>query len=450
MFKEEEDQLATFKEKYRDIPVPAHIDHYIKAGTDQASKKKKRNFRAVLSTAAIVAVLFLFVVSVRVSPAFASYAGQIPGLDRLVELIRGDKGLESAIKNDFVQVIGKSDTHEGITFTVDEIIADEAKMIIFYTLEADQDYNYLMLGDLEITDENGQSMAAAISYGSPSDEQEQKRIVSEKIEVDFGHDENLPEQIHMSVDVDVGNAPHLPDNTTWDVSFTIDHEKFANHKEVFPINETVSVEGQKMTFKEIIVYPTKIAILVKYNEQNRKELFAFDDLAIVNEKGEEWASINGVSGMGYNENEEFIFLQSNFFEQPEELYLQFSSIRALDKDQLDVVVDVEQERLLKTPDDQIKLLEVSKRGSRVDLKFVIKRSEKYQDDVFYQTFAHQYYDEAGNEYETLDGFGFRTSDDESEYISYLTVRKPEVSNNIILKISDYQTRIEKDVKIKVK
>src|SRR5699024_2285792 len=181
------------------------------------SKKKKRNFRAVLSSVSIAAVIFLFVLSVRVSPVFASYAGQIPGLDRIVELIRGDKGLESAVKNDFVQVIGKSATHEGITFTVDEIIADEAKMIIFYTLEADKDYNYLMLGDLEITDENGKNIAAVISYGNPNDEHEQKRTVSDKIEIDFGHDENLPDQIHMSVDVDVGNAPYLPENTTWDV-----------------------------------------------------------------------------------------------------------------------------------------------------------------------------------------------------------------------------------------
>jgi len=450
MYKKEEDQLATFKEKYRDIPVPAHIDHYIRAGIDQASKKKKRNFRAVLSSVSIAAVIFLFVLSVRVSPVFASYAGQIPGLDRIVELIRGDKGLESAVKNDFVQMIGKSATHGGITFTVDEIIADEAKMIIFYSLEADQDYHYLMLGDLEITDENGKDIAAVISYGSPSDANEQKRTVSDKIEIDFGHDEDLPEQINISANIDVGNSPSMIENKTWDVRFTIDHEKFANHKEVFPINETVSVEGQKITFKEIIVYPTKIAIHVKYDEQNSKELFAFDDLAIVNENGEEWASINGVSGQEYIENEEFIFLQSNFFEQPEELYLQFTSIRALDKDQLEVIVDIEQERLLKSPDAQIELLEVSKRGSRVDLKFVIKRSEKYQDDVFYQTFAHQYYDEDGNEYETLDGFGFHTSDDDSEYISYLTVRKPEVGNNVILKISDYQTRIEKDVKIKVK
>src|SRR5699024_5283218 len=158
-------------------------------------------------------------------------------------------------------------------------------------------------------------------------------------------------------------SPSMSENKTCDVCIKIDHENLANHKEVSPINETVSLEGQKITFKEIIVYPTKIAIHVKYDEQNSKELFAFDDLAIVNEKGEEWASINGISGQEYIKNEEFIFLQSNFFEQPEELYLQFSSIRALDKDQLDVIVDVEQERLLKSPDDQIELLEVSKRGS---------------------------------------------------------------------------------------
>src|SRR5690625_7695168 len=103
MFKEEEDQLAAFKEKYRDIPVPAHFDHYIKAGIDQASKKKKRNFRVVLSTITISAVLFLFIFSVRVSPAFASYARQIPGLASLVDLVRGDRGLESAINNDVVR-----------------------------------------------------------------------------------------------------------------------------------------------------------------------------------------------------------------------------------------------------------------------------------------------------------------------------------------------------------
>src|SRR5690625_4846366 len=451
MFKEEEDQLATFKEKYRDIPVPAHIDHYIKAGIDQASKKKKRNFRVVLSTITISAVLFLFIFSVRVSPAFASYASQIPSLERLVELIRGDKGLESAVKNDFVQVIGKSATHEGITFTVDEIIADEAKMIIFYTLEVDKDYNYIMLSDPEFTNEAGEDISIAYGYGSHSEGIEKGKAVNGKIDIEFGHLADLPEQINISTSIDVGNSTFLADNTTWDISFTIDHEKFANQKEVLPINETVIVEEQKITFKEIIVYPTRIAVHVKYDEENSKELFSFDDLAIVNENGEEWASINNsFTAQEHIENEEILFLQSNFFEQPEELFLQFSSIRALDKDQLDVIVDVEQERLLKSPDDQIELLEVSKRGSRADLKFIIKRAEKYQDDVFYQTFAHQYYDEDGNEYETLDGFGFYHNDNDSEYISYLTVRKPEVSDNVILKISDYQTRIEKDVKIKVK
>src|SRR5690625_7198176 len=198
MYKKEEDQLVTYRDKYRDIPVPAHIDHYIKTGIDQASKKKKRNFRAVLSTAAIVSVLFFFCVSVRVCPAFASYAGQIPGLDRLVELIRGDKGLESAVKNDFVQVIGKSDTHDGITFTVDEIIADEAKMIIFYTLEADKDYNYIMLSDPEFTNEAGEDISIAYGYGSHSEGIEKGKAVNGKIDIEFGHLADLPEQINIS------------------------------------------------------------------------------------------------------------------------------------------------------------------------------------------------------------------------------------------------------------
>src|SRR5690625_4597770 len=154
-------------------------------------------------------------------------------------------------------MIGKSATHGGITFTVDEIIADEAKMIIFYSLEADQDYHYLMLGDLEITDENGKDIAAVISYGSPSDAYEQQRTVSDKIEIDVGHDEDLPEQINISANIDVVNTASMIESITWVVRSTTDHEKFANHKEVFPSYETASVEEQKITFKETRVYPTK-------------------------------------------------------------------------------------------------------------------------------------------------------------------------------------------------
>src|SRR5690625_7970888 len=96
-----------------------------------------------------------------------------------------------------------------------------------------------MLGDLEITDENGKNIAAVISYGNPNDENEQKRTVSDKIEIDFGHDEDLPEQINMSTHIDVGNSPSMAENETWDVRFTIDHEKFDNDEEVFASKETV-------------------------------------------------------------------------------------------------------------------------------------------------------------------------------------------------------------------
>ncbi len=452
MFKKEEEQLMSLKEKHNHIPVPDQIDQYINIGLERAQKSKKRNHRAVLSAIAVATILFLFVVSVRVSPVFASYAGQIPGLDRLVELIRGDKGLESAIKNNFVQVIGKSATHDGITFTVDEIIADEAKMIIFYTLETDQDHNYFMFSNLEFTNETGEDIAAVISYDSHSEDIEKNKIVSGKVDIEFEHNANLPERIHMSADIDVGNSlTYTGDNKTWDISFTVDHDKFADHKEVYQINDTVIVEGQKITFKEIIVYPTKIAIHVKYDEQNSKALFNFDDLEIVNENGEEWASImNGVTGQEVNENEEILYLQSNFFEQPKELYLQFSSIRALDKDKLDVVVDLEQEKLIKRPDDQLKLLEVSKRNSSAYLEFIIQRSTDFFTETFYQTFSHTYFDESGNEYETHSGFGFHTGDDDSEFVSYLTVDKPDSGSNVILKIIDYPTRISKNIKMKVK
>lgn len=452
MFKQEEEQLISLKEKHQHIQVPDQIDQYIHIGLEQARKSKRRKQRTVFSTIAVATILFLFVISVRVSPVFASYAGQIPGLDRLVELIRGDKGLESALKNNFVQLIGKSVTHDGITFTVDEIIADESKMILFYTIESDETHNYFMFSDLTITDEDGEDIAAVVSYGSHSDDIEKSKKVSGKVDVEFGQDTNLPEQIHISADIDAGNSTsYTPDNQSWDISFTVDHDRFANQKDIYSINETVIVEGQKVTFKEIIVYPTKIAIHVIYDEQNSKKLFGFDDLAIINENGEEWASItNGITGQEISDYEEVLYMQSNFFEQPKELHLQFSSIRAMDKDKLDVIVDIEQEQLLKKPNDQLELLDVSTSNSSASLEFKIKRSEEFMDDVLYYIFAHQYHDESGNEHETLSAFGTRTGDDESEYINTLQVRKPDSGSKVTLKLTDYPTRISGDIKLRVK
>ena len=49
--------------------------------------------------------------------------------------------------------------------------------------------------------------------------------------------------------------------------------------------------------------------------------------------------------------EETYFLQSNYFEEPKELYLRINKLQALDKDEATLVIDTEKGEILNGPKD---------------------------------------------------------------------------------------------------
>jgi len=72
--------------------------------------------------------------------------------------------------------------------------------------------------------------------------------------------------------------------------------------------------------------------------------------------------MNGVSAMGNGT----YFLQSNYFEQPEKLYLRINKMRALDKDEATLVVDTEKGKILDGPrDGKLQITSTKKSGMRL-------------------------------------------------------------------------------------
>lgn len=130
-FKREHDELLQAKPRSLDIPIPAEIDVYIHRGLAQGIKVQKAGRFRKWSILAACFLLVIFLTSVRVSPAVAAAIQRIPGLGYIVELINYDKGLQSAVENDFIQPLGLSDEHENVVFTVDGIIMDESSLVIF-------------------------------------------------------------------------------------------------------------------------------------------------------------------------------------------------------------------------------------------------------------------------------------------------------------------------------
>ncbi len=435
MFEKEEKQLQNLKQHYDDIPIPSSIDEHILKGINRAKKKKRFSSIKWGSLAASLFIV-LILTSIRVSPTFAGYISNIPGLEKIVELVRFDKGLVSAIENDFYQEINVSGEHEGITITIDGAIVDEQKMVLFYTIESNRNIKSIHPEKIKLQDANGNDIEKiGFSYGAIQDIRKGEPVTTT---LDIHFDESFPEDFILSV-----NFSDL--DSTWEMPFAIDHSKYEGMKDEIILNETVSIENQKITFEKVTILPTRVAVQLKYDEANTKQIFAFEDLRLVDENGERWNGItSGVSAALPSENERIIYLQSNYFKKPKELYLEFSSVRALDKDELEVVVNTATNELLKAPKDGM-LSSVEKRGH--DLAFLLNSSHPSDENFHYSLFSHDYRDQAGNEYSSNSSFSYDSPD--GKQIG-LVLENLDFEGPLTFRIIDYPSRITEPVRIKIK
>ncbi|NIK69200.1 DUF4179 domain-containing protein [Paenibacillus sp. BK720] len=438
-------ELEAMKEYMEDIPIPSEIDARIWSGIRAGRQRRRRRVFSRVAAYTACLLLLVSVASVRFSPEVAAYVGEIPGLKPFVELIHYDKGLELAIDNDFMQPVGLSEEQDGIKVTIDGMIADESRIIVFYTLEN-------VDGRKSVVNFNGARISnvehISSSYGSGAFEEDWK-IRQDTIEFQPEDGTRLPDTLELELKLNKVSEAATTD-IEWHFSVPVDKAKFEGMKETYDLNQTVAVEGQKITFGKMTVYPTRIGVEVNYDPANTKKLFYLDDLRLVDERGEAFSSImNGISGSTINENSQVLYFQSNYFKKPKHLYLRASSIRALDKDKLEVKVDLERKQLLARPDSQLTLKDIgtSSEDGQDILVFELKNNNPLDQDRMYSLFEGAFKDAAGHSFEShMTGTSGNGAD--TEYQFYIL--KEKYQSPLTLHIQDYPTRIHGDIDIQIK
>ncbi|MCM3630303.1 DUF4179 domain-containing protein [Paenibacillus glycanilyticus] len=434
-------QLGAMKEYMEDIPIPSDIDDKIWSGIRAGRQRRRRRVYSRIAAYTACLLLLASAASVRFSPAVAAYVGEIPGLRPFVELIHYDKGLELAIENDFMQPIGLSDEHDGIKVTIDGMIADESRIIVFYTIEnMDGQKSVVSLNKVELPDNRDIS----ISHGFYANNEDWKSIQGT---IDFYPNDQgeFPDALNLQLEIDKVTETATID-ADWGFSIPIDKAKFEGMKETYAINQTVTVEGQRITFGKMTVHPTRIELETAYDPANTKKLFYFDDLRLEDEKGEIFGTItNGVSGSDISENSHVLYFQSNYFRKPEHLYLRASSIRALDKDKLEVKVDLDRRELLALPDSLLTIKEAgaSDEDGQDMLVFGLKNENPLDQGRAYSLFDMEYTDASGQSFRSS-----RTGSSGEEYRLYIP--RKSYQSPLTLRIADYPARIHGDINIKIK
>ena len=444
-----------------EIKVPENIGDYIRKGITLGVKKKKTSKIKLMANAAVISILTLFTVSVRTSPAFAAYMAKVPGLEYLVRFINYDKGLQSAIENNFIQKINSSVTKEGIKFTIKDVIIDNSQAIIFYSIENERNDKVIQLAKIDLINEKGEVLIAATSWGSSRPfEASGDNKIEDRVDVNFPEGTVLPDKFYIEVKL---REETFQDNidyketilaSSWNYEFPIDKEKIKAMEKSYILNQMVDIEGQKITFKGVKITPTRIAVEVEYHKDNSKKILGYDDIIIVNEKGENWGTImNGYSASKIDENHEILYFQSNYFTEPKNLYIKASSIRALDKDKLSVVVDLENNKLLKIPNEKLTLKQIERTEEEISIMFALEKDKALDDKISYFIFSGAFKDSNGNTYNQKRCETWEEgliAEARTPIINFIINNDPKIKGPIYLDIFNYPERIKGDIKVNIK
>lgn len=431
--------------------VPAEIDQYIRRGMEQAKELRQNRSRNrwIRVGSSLVACLFVFVFifSVRLSPAVAAYVSSIPGLEKIVEFLRDDKGLQKAAEHNLVQNIGASDSVEDVTFTIDQVLADEKRMVLFYTLKHPFTDKTVGLHKIELLDQTGKEWKHGMSWSSLESEDP---VIQNRIDIVIEEASEIPDAVTVKVTLKIDN---LEQKTPLLIDFAVDKNKFKTfEKKVYPVMKAVTVDRQRFTIEHIAVFPTQTEVSIRFDPANQKHVFDFDKLRLEDEKGETFAFWgNGVPVRDNGENGRVYHLESIYFVEPEKLILKADGIRAIDKDKLQIVIDAKTGTLTNVPNDRLALTALRQVDDVVGMDFSLKVPP--QDKHSHISLGYDLTDDLGNEYDYVQGSSSSATKDESiQNYSMLFKRKTNngTPTSYSFPLSSYPERLQGTFSVEVK
>ena len=387
-----------------------HPPKALETTVDRAMKRKKTSqfkrffYRPAMSLAACFAA---FVMLVNAFPTFAKACEDIPILGDLAKAVTWSPSLSAAVENEFVQPIGKSQTVNGITATIQYLIVDQKQVNIFFTLEGDYE---------NLTGEMPEFIPEQRCGTSVNDFREPPGTLL-RYTLDYGS-EDVPSGFTMTfgvtthVEADPGTMEE-PMTNTYDemlrpreeeepdllAEFTFDLEfdpTFTAQGEVIPVNTSFELDGQILTVTEVEVYPTHARVELQGAGENTAWLKGVQ-FYMENEDGQRFEPIsNGVSAMGDPESPAMLsfHLESPYFAESEHLTLHITPAEWLDKELEKVRIDLDT-LYMDRKIEGVELTSAEKRENGWILTFKVKR---IKENHSFSVFSHTFYDAEGKEY----------------------------------------------------
>lgn len=409
-------------EEYQEImqeleqPVPA-----LEKTLERAHKKRfRRRFMQAMGNAA--ALFALFVALVNFCSPVAHACSRVPVLRELAEAVTFSRSLGDAVENAYVQELCLAQEKNGIQASVEYLIVDQKQVNVFFRL--DSEIYAELTADPEVLLEDG-ARPAACSYGLNDWEVANGELQS--ITIDF-IEYNVPDKLCLKLNIrDLGSADEggaqepvqgsvaeadqssetealfmdeMPAEPGYVASFFFLLEfdpEFTAAAKVYSIQQTIELEGQKITFTDLEVYPSHLRLNVEDAEENTAWLkllhfYMQTDQGLVFDAASDGIIATGAEGSGSMTS---FRADSTWFYEAEHLEIVVTGAEWLNKDMEKVWINLETGETDPLPEG-VELDSVTRESQGWLLKFkATYRKPNHQ----HQLFGFHYYDESDQMYD---------------------------------------------------
>ena len=428
-------EYETFVKELECVPVPHDALAEARTASFLRRKKEKVQRKRVWKSLALVALFMLvFVASIRISPAFASTMAKIPGFAPLVDMITYDKGIEDILSNDYFEELGTTKTKNGLTFSLNGVIADETGIVLSYQLSAPYNIHELETEKVEIL-QNGKPVIGSMTYSWPpipptKTIESTIQLMSTNQAIDYSNP-NFELQITFKDE----------HQTSFALPFSL--EKTVVKSKEYKIKKEVEIEGQKIIIESLKISPLRSELQLAVSPANSMRILGFDTIEVFDERGEKWGSIkNGLSGTGtLLDGNVSYFIQSNYFREPKSLTIRLGKVQALPKGQDFIDVDLLANKVLYAPDFEGLAIQVENHDT-IEVK-VPTALENRMINYFFQAV-----DDNGEMYYS-NGSSHRGPDDAQFIHATYTFDMLEAANPVRIYFNQYENYLQGEAEIEV-
>ena len=271
-----------------------------------------------------------FVIVVNAMPTFALACGSIPILRELAAAVAFSPSLSEAVRHDYVQYVGKSQTVNGVTVTLETVIADQQQLIGFYRtdLPAETSATCNLLG------EGIPAYSTTSSYSGEA-------LRSFTVHIQDGA---LPETFTLSLQLTASDETQerFEVECAFDFPLHLDPEKTSASVTV-AMGKEVTLDGQTLRVEQVVFAPTRTALYLSADPANTASLEALT-FHFTAPDGTVYSAVDGsVSALGSPDEAGYYtyFFQTLFFlEDPTAVTLVLEDALWCAKDAAPITVDL--------------------------------------------------------------------------------------------------------------